>query len=101
MIPLRYVDQYPEVDFELDASAVASKDELLALLGRALRLPPYYGNNWDALEECLRAVDAPTKLVVRGADALWRTIPREAAMLAEIVVGLAGEGIPLELVFVW
>ncbi len=101
MIPLRFVDEYPEVDFELNASGVASKDELLAALGQALRLPPYFGNNWDALEECLRAVDAPTKLVVRGADALWRTIPREAAMLAEIVVGLAGEGIPLELVFVW
>ena len=101
MIPLRFVDDYPEVDFELDAFGASSKDELLARLGRALRLPPYFGDNWDALEECLRAVDAPTKLVVRGADELWRTIPREAAMLAEIVVGLAGEGIPIELVFVW
>jgi RNAse (barnase) inhibitor barstar len=35
-------------------SGIKSKDELLDALVIALRLPDYFGNNWDALEECMR-----------------------------------------------
>jgi len=33
---------------------VTSKQALLAALAQGLRLPDYFGWNWDALEECLR-----------------------------------------------
>ena len=32
---------------------VESKGDLLAFLRNAIPLPDYFGNNWDALEECL------------------------------------------------
>lgn len=44
----------------------ASRREVLAALGRALDLPPWFGRNLDALEECLRALPEPVTLVWRG-----------------------------------
>lgn len=35
-------------------SKISNKKELLEALGNALRLPEYFGYNWDALYECLR-----------------------------------------------
>lgn len=36
------------------ASRIDRKDMLLDTLQRELKLPDYFGANWDALEECLR-----------------------------------------------
>lgn len=43
-----------------------TRREVLGALGRALDLPPWFGCNLDALEECLRDLTAPTTLVWRG-----------------------------------
>lgn len=36
------------------SSRIDRKDLLLETLQRELKLPEYFGGNWDALEECLR-----------------------------------------------
>ena len=33
---------------------ISGKEELFSKLSQFLRLPEYFGRNWDALEECLR-----------------------------------------------
>lgn len=43
--------------FAIDASAVRTKSQMLGLLGRSLAFPPWYGRNWDALEDCLTDLD--------------------------------------------
>jgi len=37
----------------VDASAAATKSQVLGLLGRTLAFPSWFGRNWDALEDCL------------------------------------------------
>lgn len=39
---------------DVDVAHVRSKDELLNILARALRLPSTFGHNWDALADVLQ-----------------------------------------------
>jgi RNAse (barnase) inhibitor barstar len=41
----------------LDLHGIDSKTALLAALGKSLRLPEHFGNNWDALADCLEDSD--------------------------------------------
>ncbi|HEY5127851.1 MAG TPA: barstar family protein [Bradyrhizobium sp.] len=44
---------------------IAGKQELFATLAKQLSFPDYFGENWDAFEECLRDLSwLPTGLVV-------------------------------------
>jgi RNAse (barnase) inhibitor barstar len=40
--------------FVAHLSGIKSKEELLRQLGNKLKLPDYFGFNWDALFDCLR-----------------------------------------------
>ena len=81
-----------------------TRDEktLLRDVGGALGLPEYYGENWDALDECLRdlEIDVLTVLVVEGAANLWVSAPDAARMLVDVWLSAASErGGDLHLVF--
>ncbi|HEY7944072.1 MAG: barstar family protein [Burkholderiales bacterium] len=41
----------------LDLHGIDSKPALLAALGKSLRLPEHFGNNWDALADCVEDSD--------------------------------------------
>jgi RNAse (barnase) inhibitor barstar len=45
---------FNENEFVAQISKVVSKDKLLNELSRTLNFPDYFGNNWDALFDCLR-----------------------------------------------
>ena len=45
--------------FQLVSDRISSKAALFEKLRQAFGLPDYFGQNWDALEECLR--DLPTE----------------------------------------
>lgn len=68
--------------------------DILSAIGSAFQFPAYYGNNWDALEECLR--DLATWLPRRGfviwlnnSQTLLRTQYRTAATLVEVTLSAA------------
>lgn len=57
----------------LDGRLLGDKTSLLAALGRVLNFPDYYGENWDALDECLADLswhEGPLRLLVTHADSL-------------------------------
>ena len=41
----------------VDAAHADSKSSLLAALAKGLKLPEHFGNNWDALADCLEDGD--------------------------------------------
>jgi RNAse (barnase) inhibitor barstar len=74
----------------LDGRALRSKKSLLAGVARALDFPDYFGENWDALEECLSDMswrDGQISLLIEHADsipdALFATFREVFGQMAE------------------
>jgi len=88
--------------FTVDLSSAPSKRSAMAVLSRDLAFPDYFGNNWDALADCLNdfgwAPAAGYVLRLSGTDALARGAPRDVVMLLEILQEAAqrwsDEGVP-------
>ncbi len=76
----------------------ATKREALAALGRALRLPDWYGQNLDALWDCITDLTEPTVLVWSGWEQLAVSDPESWAA----IVGILRERAELDPAFaVW
>jgi RNAse (barnase) inhibitor barstar len=43
--------------FHIDGRNIARKEQLMNAMATALDLPPHFGHNWDALEECLNDME--------------------------------------------
>jgi hypothetical protein len=91
-----------------DVTSCRSKADLLRQVARALEFPPYFGENWDALDECLSdlewfALGNGVVLTFVGAGALWRRLPLECGLLVESWLSAAAawarEGKAFHLVF--
>lgn len=41
---------------EIDGSAVKNKENLMKAVAEAFRFPSYFGENWDAMLDCLRSI---------------------------------------------
>lgn len=58
---------------------VKTDEELFAVIASAMRFPDYFGNNWDALDECLGDMDwLPAEgylLVIRNSAEGWSQSP--------------------------
>lgn len=95
-------------DTDPSDAADASETALLDAVAAALGFPPYFGRNWDALDECLRDLGGPggggVVLAVEGGAELWARTPRSAGRLVESWLFSAGEqardGVALHLLFV-
>ena len=58
-------------------------DEIHSLLAKAMEFPEYYGNNWDAFDECINDVGAsnpPEILIIKGWDNFIREHSRDAKL---------------------
>ena len=73
----------------IEGHGLTTKGELLRALASALDFPDYFGENWDAFEECLRGVDrsvagTPAVVEITAADVVRDRLPREVGLLQEI-----------------
>ena len=70
-----------------DLSGVSSKQSLLAALAKGLKLPTHFGNNWDALAECLTDfswIEAP-RIVIAHEDLPLRADRVQCRIYLEIL----------------
>ena len=88
----------------IDGATIKDGPDLLAALGRALTFPAYYGQNWDAAEECLRDLDERypkgCALFVDHARGLWQRQPRKMGQLTSLWLAASeSAAVPLRLIF--
>jgi len=88
----------------IDGATIKDGPDLLAALGRALSFPAYYGQNWDAAEECLRDLGEGhpkgCALIVDHARDLWQRQPRKMGQLTSIWLAASeAAAVPLRLIF--
>jgi RNAse (barnase) inhibitor barstar len=74
--------------WQIDCSGVASKAALLRAIAETLAFPDWFGENWDALEDCLTDLswhDAPGYVIVlENCGPLSRTDPEAFETALEI-----------------
>jgi len=68
-------------------AGIGSKSELLLYLSERLNFPPYFGHNWDALEECLSDLSwVPNdQLVLRHHDIPMLACGSESATYLDVL----------------
>ena len=78
---------------EVDLAEVYDKRTVLSALAAALAFPDWFGDNWDALEDCLMDLawlDAPGHVIVlKDCDALMAENPDDFAVALEVFDGAA------------
>ncbi len=100
----------------IDGRSIHSAHALLRALADSCGFPSYFGDNWDAFDECIQdpsewdpddsgATPAGVVVVVEYAEALWAQAPQAAGQLIECWLGAAADfiesGWPAHLVFRW
>lgn len=68
----------------LDFSDIKDKTELHMYLKRELQLPEYYGNNMDALHDCLSEKKDYLSIVIVHFDTLKQTLGDYADVLLQV-----------------
>ncbi len=76
---------------KVDVGSVSSRQELHGLLFEAFRFPDYYGENWDAFDECIRDIEIPPHVEINGLEALRARLPIEAELLRRCITEFAEE----------
>ncbi len=50
------------MDITIDCSAIQTREDLHRVLAKALHFPSWYGNNLDALHDCLTSLSGTVRL---------------------------------------
>jgi len=93
---------------ECNVGSAGNDIELFGIISKALEFPDYFGNNWDAFDECLIDMEwLPSEgyvLVLFNANELWRNATYSAGKLVSAWQTAAAqwgrEGVPFHLIFV-
>lgn len=75
----------------VDVGSVISPQDLHRGLAELFHFPDYYGQNWDAFDECIRDVELPPHVEIVGLQALRERLPKEAESLERCVADFIEE----------
>ncbi|MEV1171794.1 barstar family protein [Nonomuraea sp. NPDC049784] len=81
----------------LDGRACRTRAAFFEEVARALRLPGYFGRNWDALTDSLRDTGAIALVVEHAEELLSAEPPEQFVTLLDVFAGAAEDGLTVTL----
>lgn len=84
----------------LDCRGFLPRSELHKAFAEALSFPDHYGNNLDALHDCLTSLPGETTLVLSNWDAAAEGLGRYAPVLKRVLEDAAAENPRLHIQFI-
>ncbi|MEU6719178.1 barstar family protein [Nonomuraea sp. NPDC046802] len=81
----------------VDGRACRTRAAFFEEVARALRLPDYFGRNWDALTDSLRDVGAVALVVEHAEELLSAEPPEQLALLLAVLADAAEAGLTVTL----
>ena len=87
---------------ELHLREISSASDLHELLFSSLKLPDYYGKNWDAFWDVIENKNVlPKELVLHNWSALESNLPKEAQLMKDCLTDYQNEksGLPCKVVY--
>ncbi len=78
-------------DVLLDGRMMTSREAMHGLLKTALALPAYYGNNLDALHDCLTDIGSPTHIIVSYEEAVRENLGSYGDVFLHMLLEVAEE----------
>ena len=75
----------------LDGRGIRDRKELHQWLAKAFSFPEWYGNNLDALFDCLTDLNEETRIVLRNADVMEERLGNYFEMFVKALVLAAEE----------
>ena len=78
-------------EFTLDCREINDKAELHKTLAEGLSLPEWYGNNLDALHDCLTGISEDVCIIVKEFDVLEERLGKYALSLRRVILDSAEE----------
>ncbi len=83
----------------LDCRGFVPRSELHRAFAEALSFPDHYGNNLDALHDCLTAIADETQLMLLNWNAAEEGLGRYAAALKRVLTDAEAENPRLHILF--
>ena len=86
-------------EITLDCRGLCPRSALHRAFAEALSFPDHYGNNLDALHDCLTAIPEDTRITLVNWSAAGENLGRYAAALHRVLTDCAAENPHLCIIF--
>jgi len=77
--------------FILNGAGIADRGELHSTIAAGLEFPVWYGNNLDALHDCLTDIFEPTEIVIENCEELIESLGGYASIFIRVLQQCAEE----------
>ena len=87
-------------EITLDCTKITDKAELHKVIADTLEFPDWYGNNLDALYDCLTGISDDICIIVEGLEAMMEKLGNYASSFRKVMLHAADDNEKIRVAFI-